>query len=139
DPAGLSRGRSQPRRPRAPPPPAAGRAARRVRLVPGLVLGGRRRLAAPPGPAGHRERVRARLPGRAPPGRVDAHQPPDRDPRRAAGPFPPALDPVLTSCGGRRRPRENGTTMRVVLRNPRRELEVAGPISVTKLLRQLDL
>ena len=27
----------------------------------------------------------------------------------------------------------------IVLRNPRRELEVAGPISVTKLLRQLDL
>jgi sulfur carrier protein len=29
--------------------------------------------------------------------------------------------------------------MRVVLRNPRRELELAGPLSVGKLLRQLDL
>lgn len=29
--------------------------------------------------------------------------------------------------------------MRVVLRNPRRELEVQGPISVTKLLARLDL
>lgn len=29
--------------------------------------------------------------------------------------------------------------MRVVLRNPRRELELPGPISVVKLLAQLDL
>jgi len=29
--------------------------------------------------------------------------------------------------------------MRVLLRNPRRELEVDGPLSVGKLLRQLDL
>ena len=29
--------------------------------------------------------------------------------------------------------------MRVVLRNPRRELEVAGPISVIALLNRLDL
>jgi sulfur carrier protein len=29
--------------------------------------------------------------------------------------------------------------MRVVLRNPRRELELAGPLSVPQLLRQLDL
>ena len=29
--------------------------------------------------------------------------------------------------------------MRVVLRNPRREFEVQGPISVTKLLARLDL
>ena len=29
--------------------------------------------------------------------------------------------------------------MRVLLRNPRRELELAGPLSVGKLLRQLDL
>ena len=29
--------------------------------------------------------------------------------------------------------------MRVLLRNPRRELEVAGPISVIKLLHQLGL
>ncbi|HEY6698928.1 MAG TPA: MoaD/ThiS family protein [Acidimicrobiales bacterium] len=29
--------------------------------------------------------------------------------------------------------------MRVLLRNPRRELEVEGPLSVGKLLRQLDL
>jgi sulfur carrier protein len=28
--------------------------------------------------------------------------------------------------------------MRVLLRNPRRELELAGPLSVGKLLRQLD-
>src|SRR5690606_8532144 len=139
DPAGLSRGRPQPRRARAPLPPAARGAARRVRPVPSVVLGGRGRLAPPPGPAGDRQRVRAGLPGRAPPGGGHAHQPPDRDPRRAAGALPPAADPVLTRCGGRRRPRENGATMRVVLRNPRRELEVAGPMTVTKLLRQLDL
>ena len=29
--------------------------------------------------------------------------------------------------------------MKVLLRNPRREVEVDGPISVTKLLNQLDL
>jgi sulfur carrier protein len=29
--------------------------------------------------------------------------------------------------------------MRVLLRNPRRELELAGPLSVGKLLRQLEL
>lgn len=29
--------------------------------------------------------------------------------------------------------------MRVVLRNPRRELEVQGPISVTALLRRLEV
>jgi sulfur carrier protein len=29
--------------------------------------------------------------------------------------------------------------MRVVLRNPRRELQIAGPLSVGKLLRRLDL
>ena len=29
--------------------------------------------------------------------------------------------------------------MKVLLRNPRRELDVAGPMSVTKLLQQLDL
>jgi sulfur carrier protein len=29
--------------------------------------------------------------------------------------------------------------MRVLLRNPRRELELDGPLSVTKLLHQLDL
>jgi sulfur carrier protein len=29
--------------------------------------------------------------------------------------------------------------MRVLLRNPRRELEVDGPLSVGKLLRRLDL
>jgi sulfur carrier protein len=29
--------------------------------------------------------------------------------------------------------------MRVVLRNPRREVDVPGPISVTKLLARLDL
>jgi len=29
--------------------------------------------------------------------------------------------------------------MRVVLRNPRRELDVAGPMTVAKLLGQLDL
>ncbi len=29
--------------------------------------------------------------------------------------------------------------MRVLLRNPRRELDVAGPISVVKLLQQLGL
>jgi sulfur carrier protein len=29
--------------------------------------------------------------------------------------------------------------MRVLLRNPRRELEIDGPVSVTKLLRRLDL
>lgn len=29
--------------------------------------------------------------------------------------------------------------MRVLLRNPRRELELAGPVTVSKLLRDLDL
>jgi sulfur carrier protein len=29
--------------------------------------------------------------------------------------------------------------MKVVLRNPRRELELAGPMSVSKLLNQLEL
>ncbi|MBN2622237.1 MAG: MoaD/ThiS family protein [Acidimicrobiales bacterium] len=29
--------------------------------------------------------------------------------------------------------------MRVLLRNPRRELELAGPLTVTKLLGRLDL
>ncbi len=29
--------------------------------------------------------------------------------------------------------------MKVLLRNPRRELDVAGPMSVTRLLQQLDL
>jgi sulfur carrier protein len=29
--------------------------------------------------------------------------------------------------------------MKVVLRNPRREMDVAGPISVTALLQRLDL
>jgi sulfur carrier protein len=29
--------------------------------------------------------------------------------------------------------------MKVVLRNPRRELEIPGPMSVTKLLGQLDV
>lgn len=29
--------------------------------------------------------------------------------------------------------------MKVVLRNPRRELEVSGPMSVTKLLAQLEI
>ena len=29
--------------------------------------------------------------------------------------------------------------MRVLLRNPRRELDIDGPLSVTKLLRRLDL
>ncbi len=29
--------------------------------------------------------------------------------------------------------------MKVLLRNPRRELDVAGPISVTKLLHRLDI
>lgn len=29
--------------------------------------------------------------------------------------------------------------MKVLLRNPRREVEIPGPISVTALLRQLDL
>lgn len=29
--------------------------------------------------------------------------------------------------------------MKVLLRNPRRELDVAGPITVTRLLQQLDL
>ena len=29
--------------------------------------------------------------------------------------------------------------MRVLLRNPRRELEIDGPLSVSKLLRRLDL
>lgn len=29
--------------------------------------------------------------------------------------------------------------MRVLLRNPRRELELAGPVTVVKLLDQLDL
>lgn len=29
--------------------------------------------------------------------------------------------------------------MKVLLRNPRRELDVPGPITVTKLLQQLDL
>ncbi len=29
--------------------------------------------------------------------------------------------------------------MKVLLRNPRRELDVAGPMTVTRLLQQLDL
>ncbi|MEM8923775.1 MAG: MoaD/ThiS family protein [Actinomycetota bacterium] len=29
--------------------------------------------------------------------------------------------------------------MKVLLRNPKRELEIQGPVSVVKLLRQLDL
>ena len=29
--------------------------------------------------------------------------------------------------------------MKVLLRNPRHEVEIAGPMSVTKLLRQLEL
>lgn len=29
--------------------------------------------------------------------------------------------------------------MKVLLRNPRREIEMAGPMSVTRLLQQLDL
>lgn len=29
--------------------------------------------------------------------------------------------------------------MKVLLRNPRRELDMAGPMSVTRLLQQLDL
>ncbi|MDH4075228.1 MAG: MoaD/ThiS family protein [Acidimicrobiia bacterium] len=29
--------------------------------------------------------------------------------------------------------------MKVLLRNPRRELDVAGPMSITRLLQQLDL
>jgi len=32
-----------------------------------------------------------------------------------------------------------GGAMKVLLRNPRRELEIAGPISVVKLLDRLDL
>ena len=32
-----------------------------------------------------------------------------------------------------------GRVMRVLLRNPRRELHVEGPLSVGKLLRRLDL
>lgn len=32
-----------------------------------------------------------------------------------------------------------GTVMKVLLRNPRRELEIAGPMSVVKLLDQLEL
>jgi sulfur carrier protein len=35
--------------------------------------------------------------------------------------------------------RDNGRVMKVLLRNPRRELEVPGPMSVVKLLARLDL
>ena len=35
--------------------------------------------------------------------------------------------------------RENGRAMRVLLRNPRRELDVDGPVSVTALLARLEL
>ncbi len=33
----------------------------------------------------------------------------------------------------------NLTGVKVLLRNPRREIEVAGPITVVKLLQQLDI
>jgi sulfur carrier protein len=35
--------------------------------------------------------------------------------------------------------RDNGAVMRVLLRNPRRELDVAGPVTVGALLARLDL
>lgn len=35
--------------------------------------------------------------------------------------------------------RDNGPEMRVLLRNPRRELHLAGPVTVSRLLAQLDL
>jgi sulfur carrier protein len=35
--------------------------------------------------------------------------------------------------------RDNGPVMRVRLRNPRRELDVAGPVTVGALLARLDL
>jgi sulfur carrier protein len=35
--------------------------------------------------------------------------------------------------------RDNGRVMKVLLRNPRRELEVTGPMSVDKLLNRLEL
>jgi sulfur carrier protein len=35
--------------------------------------------------------------------------------------------------------RDNGRQMRVLLRNPRRELELPGPLSVSRLLAQLDI
>jgi sulfur carrier protein len=35
--------------------------------------------------------------------------------------------------------RDNGVVMRVLLRNPRRELDLTGPVSVSALLTRLDL
>jgi len=48
------------------------------------------------------------------------------------------VNPVRV-CGTRVPARDNGADMRVLLRNPRRELDLAGPMSVTKLLAQLEL
>ena len=45
----------------------------------------------------------------------------------------------LAGVGGGRPARDNGRVMKVVLRNPRRELDVPGPITVTKLLGNLEL
>jgi len=42
-------------------------------------------------------------------------------------------------CGTGVPARDNGAAMHVLLRNPRRELDLAGPMSVTKLLAQLGL
>ena len=48
------------------------------------------------------------------------------------------MNPVPV-CGTRVPARDNGADMRVLLRNPRRELDLAGPMSVTKLLAHLEL
>lgn len=42
-------------------------------------------------------------------------------------------------CGTGWPARENGPAMRVLLRNPRRQLDVDGPVSVSALLARLEL
>jgi sulfur carrier protein len=42
-------------------------------------------------------------------------------------------------CGRGVPARDNGRAMRVLLRNPRREFDVPGPVTVGRLLGQLDL
>ena len=44
-----------------------------------------------------------------------------------------------SSWKGRKRPSRRIAGVKVVLRNPRRELEVAGPVSVMSLLARLDI
>ena len=45
----------------------------------------------------------------------------------------------LAGAGPGASARDNGSVMKVVLRNPRRELDVPGPMTVTRLLGNLEL